>query len=97
MGPKDGNKDPVVLPDAGNRQRPVAVIDVGSNSVRLVVYSGLTRTPIPLHNEKVICALGKGLEKTGQLNSEGVGMAFDTVARFVKLAVVVGHVLHACE
>lgn len=70
----------------GNRKRPVAVIDVGSNSVRLVVYSGLTRTPIPLHNEKVICALGKGLEKTGQLNSEGVGMAFDTVARFVRIA-----------
>ncbi len=72
--------------EAGPKHRPVAVIDVGSNSVRLVVYSGLTRTPIPLHNEKVICALGKGLEKTGQLNSEGVGMAFDTVARFVKIA-----------
>ncbi len=72
--------------EPGVRSRPVAVIDVGSNSVRLVVYSGLTRTPIPLHNEKVICALGKGLEKSGQLNSEGVGMAFDTVARFVKIA-----------
>ena len=72
--------------EAAPRSRPVAVIDVGSNSVRLVVYSGLTRTPIPLHNEKVICALGKGLEKTGQLNSEGVGMAFDTVARYVKIA-----------
>ncbi len=71
--------------DAGTR-RPVAVIDVGSNSVRLVVYSGLTRTPIPLHNEKVICALGKGLEKSGQLNADGVGMAFDTVARFIGIA-----------
>ncbi len=70
----------------GSRKSPVAVIDVGSNSVRLVVYSGQTRTPIPLHNEKVICALGKGLEKTGQLNSDGVGMAFDTVARFVRIA-----------
>lgn len=70
--------------DAG--RKPVAVIDVGSNSVRLVVYSGLIRTPIPLHNEKVICALGKGLEKTGHLNAEGVAMAFDTVARYVKIA-----------
>ena len=72
--------------EAGLRTRPVAVIDVGSNSVRLVVYSGQTRTPIPLHNEKVICALGRGLEKTGQLNSDGVAMAFDTVARFVRIA-----------
>ena len=67
-------------------RKPVAVIDVGSNSVRLVVYSGLIRTPIPLHSEKAICALGKGLEKTGQLNAEGVAMAFDTVARYVKIA-----------
>jgi exopolyphosphatase/guanosine-5'-triphosphate,3'-diphosphate pyrophosphatase len=54
--------------------------------VRLVAYSGMTRTPIPLHNEKVICALGKGLERTGALNSDGVGMAFNTVARFVQIA-----------
>ncbi len=82
-----GNKDAAVATASdSSRFNPVAVIDVGSNSVRLVVYSGLTRTPIPLHNEKVICALGKGLEKTGQLNADGVGMAFDTVARFVKIA-----------
>jgi len=84
MGSKEQAPHSVLEP--APRFRPVAVIDVGSNSVRLVVYSGLTRTPIPLHNEKVICALGKGLEKSGQLNSEGVGMAFDTVARFVKIA-----------
>jgi len=83
MGQKDSASPSAT--EAASR-RPVAVIDVGSNSVRLVVYSGLTRTPIPLHNEKVICALGKGLELTGQLSSEGVSMAFDTVARFVKLA-----------
>ena len=84
MGTKESSALSVL--EGGTKSRPVAVIDVGSNSVRLVVYSGLTRTPIPLHNEKVICALGKGLEKTGQLNSEGVGMAFDTVARFVRIA-----------
>jgi len=67
-------------------QRPFGVIDIGSNSVRLVVYNAQTRIPIPLHNEKAICALGKGLEKTGCLNSEGVKMAFDTLARFVKIA-----------
>jgi exopolyphosphatase/guanosine-5'-triphosphate,3'-diphosphate pyrophosphatase len=75
---------------AGSSKQPVAVIDIGSNSVRLVVYSGMTRTPVPLHNEKVICALGKGLEKTGHLNAEGVGMAFDTLERFVTLARALG-------
>lgn len=76
--------------DANQLRKPVAVIDIGSNSVRLVVYDGQTRTPIPLHNEKAICALGKGLEKTGKLNADGVRMAFDTVGRFVKIARALG-------
>jgi exopolyphosphatase/guanosine-5'-triphosphate,3'-diphosphate pyrophosphatase len=84
MGQKDSSA--ASARDAESKIKPVAVIDVGSNSVRLVVYSGQTRTPIPLHNEKVICALGKGLEKTGFLNADGVGMAFDTVARYVRIA-----------
>lgn len=71
-------------------RKPVAVIDIGSNSVRLVVYDGQTRTPIPLHNEKAICALGKGLEKTGKLNPDGVKMASDVVGRFVKIARALG-------
>ncbi len=70
--------------------RPVAVIDIGSNSVRLVVYSGMIRTPIPLHNEKTICALGKGLERTGRLNPEGVELALDTIERFVALSKALG-------
>src|SRR5690349_11114742 len=88
MGKKKFPKRKVLEPRV--ERHPVAVIDIGSNSVRLVVYAGQTRTPIPLHNEKAICALGKGLEKTGYLNSEGVQMAFDTVARFVKIAKSLG-------
>ena len=84
MASKDATEDKTG--ESVPRRRPVAVIDIGSNSVRLVAYSGMTRTPIPLHNEKVICALGKGLERTGALNSDGVGMAFNTVARFVQIA-----------
>lgn len=76
--------------DAKRARKPVAVIDIGSNSVRLVVYDGQTRTPIPVHNEKAICALGKGLETTGKLNPEGVKMAFDAVGRFVKIARALG-------
>jgi len=71
-------------------RKPVAVIDIGSNSVRLVVYNGQTRTPIPLHNEKAMCALGKGLEKSGLLNPDGVKMAVETVARYVTIARALG-------
>jgi len=40
---------------------PVAIVDVGSNSVRLVVYECLGRSPRPIFNEKSLCALGKGI------------------------------------
>jgi exopolyphosphatase/guanosine-5'-triphosphate,3'-diphosphate pyrophosphatase len=39
---------------------PVAVIDIGSNSVRLVIYEGVTRSPTPLFNEKTLAGLGRG-------------------------------------
>ncbi len=68
------------------RRRPVAIVDIGSNSMRLVVYDGLTRTPIPMFNEKVMCALGQGLLGSGRLNPEGVPSAHDGLARFVGLA-----------
>lgn len=68
------------------RRRPVGIVDIGSNSVRLVVYDGLTRTPIPLFNEKAVCALGSGLQQSGRLNPEGVEMALASVERFVHLA-----------
>jgi exopolyphosphatase/guanosine-5'-triphosphate,3'-diphosphate pyrophosphatase len=61
---------------------PVAVVDIGSNSVRLVVYEGLNRTPTPLYNEKVLCGLGKGLASTGKLSSESVSSALQALARF---------------
>ena len=46
--------------------RPVAVLDIGSNSVRLVVYERHARSLTPLYNEKSACALGRGLAQTGQ-------------------------------
>ena len=44
-----------------------AIIDIGSNSVRLVAYEGLTRALTPIFNEKVLCGLGKGVATTGLL------------------------------
>jgi len=52
--------------------RPVAIIDIGSNSVRLVAYEGLTRAPIPLYNEKVMCGLGRNVATTGRLDEEAI-------------------------
>lgn len=66
--------------------KPLALIDIGSNSIRLVIYDGLKRSPIPLFNEKVLCGLAKNLDTTGCLNSEGVEPAFVAIRRFVSLA-----------
>ena len=44
---------------------PVAIVDIGSNSVRLVAYEALTRSPTPTFNEKVLCGLGRGVATTG--------------------------------
>ncbi|MGE0753698.1 MAG: Ppx/GppA family phosphatase [Alphaproteobacteria bacterium] len=63
----------------------VGIIDIGSNSIRLVIYDQLKRSPVPIYNEKVMCALGKGLAKTGMLSPEGVKMARDTLRRFLAM------------
>ncbi|GAB6051308.1 exopolyphosphatase [Magnetospira thiophila] len=66
-------------------QGRVAVVDIGSNSVRLVVFHGRTRTPIQIFNERALCGLGRGLRTTGRLDPEGVELAFDTLNRFTLL------------
>lgn len=64
----------------------IAIIDIGSNTVRMVVYHALTRVPIPLFNEKYMCALGKGLGKTGRLNPAGIELAKRAMERFMLMA-----------
>src|SRR3954470_13072963 len=63
----------------------VGVIDIGSNSIRLVVFAGNGRTPDPIFNEKVLCGLGRGLERTGRLNEDGARLALDNLGRFAEL------------
>ncbi len=65
---------------------PIAVIDIGSNSVRLVVYERLTRAPTVLFNEKVLAGLGKGLSKTGRLAETSLAQALAAVRRFKHVA-----------
>jgi exopolyphosphatase/guanosine-5'-triphosphate,3'-diphosphate pyrophosphatase len=64
----------------------VAVIDIGSNSIRLEIFDGLTRAFCPLFNEKVICGLGRGLKSTGRLSEEGAEMALVNLPRFTRMA-----------
>jgi len=63
----------------------VAVIDVGSNSVRLVVYENGGRAPLPIFNEKVLCGLGRELDRTGRMEEKAIGRALDSLRRFAHL------------
>jgi len=62
--------------------RPVALVDIGSNSVRLVVYSGATRVPSVLFNEKVMAGLGRNLDSTSALAEDAQTRALAAMARF---------------
>ncbi len=65
--------------------KKVGVVDVGSNSVRLVVFDGVSRAPAYFFNEKVLCGLGAGLQTSGILNPEGRKMAMIALKRFSRL------------
>ena len=68
----------------------MAVVDIGSNTVRLVVYDTPNRLPIPIFNEKSPCQLGLGLATTGRLNPIGIECAMDSLARFIRLSESMG-------
>lgn len=62
------------------------MIDIGSNSVRLVIYERLSRSPTMLFNEKVLAGLGRGLASTGRLQADPVDQALSAMRRFKLLA-----------
>ncbi len=64
----------------------LGVVDVGSNSVRLVVFDGAARSPAYFYNEKIMCGLGAGLSETGTLNPTGRVRALSALRRFATLA-----------
>ncbi|MGR3322449.1 MAG: exopolyphosphatase [Pseudooceanicola sp.] len=64
----------------------VGVVDIGSNSVRMVVFDGAARSPAYFYNEKIMCGLGAGLSDTGHLNPEGRKRALAAIQRFQLLA-----------
>ncbi|MEP9397362.1 exopolyphosphatase [Mesorhizobium sp. KR2-14] len=67
-------------------RRPISVIDIGSNSIRLVVYEGIARSPTILFNEKMLAGLGRGIVATGKLDPEAVTRAIEEFGRFRALS-----------
>lgn len=65
--------------------RRLAIIDIGSNSIRLVVYQGARRVPAPIFNEKVMAGLGRSLSETGAIDAEAFELAKTGLARFAWL------------
>jgi len=67
-------------------RRPLSIIDIGSNSIRLVVYEGLVRSPTVLFNEKMLAGLGRGIVSTGKLDPEAVTRSMEEFRRFRSLS-----------
>ncbi len=70
---------------AGGDRPDRAVIDIGSNTVRLVVYSGSHRAPEVFLNEKVNAKLGRDLSSTGRMPAKAMDHALTALARFATL------------
>jgi len=68
-----------------NKIGRIGIIDVGSNSVRLVVFDGFSRSPAYFFNEKVLCCLGKGSDQKKKLNSWGKMEAIKAIKRFIAI------------
>jgi len=70
------------------RASSVAVIDIGSNSVRLVVYQAMARSLVSIFNEKTLCGLGREVQTTGLLAPDAVAKALTSLRRFRALCKV---------
>ena len=74
------------MPESSEQGRspgaPVAIVDIGSNSIRLVAYELRSRAPTPTFNEKALCGLGRGVATTGLLPEDAVAKALAALQRF---------------
>ena len=67
-------------------RRPLSIIDIGSNSIRVVIYEGVARSPTVLFNEKMLAGLGRGIVSTGKLDPEAVTRSMEEFRRFRALS-----------
>ena len=77
---------PLFADPAARALSRVGVVDVGSNSVRLVIFDGAARSPAYFYNEKIMAGLGAGVAETGRLNPKGRERALSALKRFQMLA-----------
>ena len=77
---------PLHRPTANPEPGRVGIVDIGSNSIRLVVYDGPTRMPSILFNEKVMAGLGRGVAERGAIDEAAIARAMTALARFRTLA-----------
>ena len=66
-------------------ENKIGLIDIGSSSIRLVIYRAGGRLPHPQFNERDVCRLGEGLAETGMLNQDRVDQALTTLRRFAQI------------
>ncbi|MBC9179458.1 Ppx/GppA family phosphatase [Pseudoroseomonas ludipueritiae] len=78
------------LPATSGHPPRCGAVDLGSNSVRLVVFEGRGRNPLPIFNEKAVLGLGRGLQTTGKLNEAAVPQALTVMARYYEVARAMG-------
>ena len=76
--------EPSVRP--GDARSRLGVIDIGSNSIRLVVYNGLTRAPLPIVNRKAVVGLGTDVERLGRIGDESFERGVAAIAALVRIA-----------
>jgi len=81
---------PAAKPDAAAPPPRLAVVDLGSNSVRLVVFEGRGRNPTAIFNEKAVLRLGRGLTATGRMGAEAVALATTVMNRYHAIARAMG-------
>ena len=88
--PSRDESGPEFAPGRLNGGGSIAIIDIGSNSVRLVVYERLSRSATPVFNEKELCGLGRGLGGGGRLDAEAIALALAALRRFHALVSQMG-------
>ena len=72
--------------DANHHAEKLAVLDIGSNSVRFVVFSSLIQVEMPVYNEKFLCGLGRGIDQQRNLDPAAKELTLRVIARFAALA-----------
>ncbi|MBB6125064.1 Ppx/GppA family phosphatase [Sphingobium subterraneum] len=78
-------EDDIAVSGDAQAVRRRAIIDIGSNSVRLVVYDGAPRSPVILFNEKVLAGLGAALGQTGRIEPEAMERGLLALVRYAAL------------